>query len=105
MDYANVVIGELRISPRQLYFRHVAACAIGFCNGAGLHRRGCGCWFALAVALQATGVVCLYFLIQGLVRIVAGDAADARIVADKAFAHGEPVRLNANERRTVPLVA
>lgn len=44
-------------------------------------------------------------MIERLVRVVAGDTADARVVADEAPAVLETVRLKAHKCRTVPFVA
>src|SRR5580698_9194051 len=83
----------------------MAACAVVFGYGAGLCVRGCRCSFGPSVAGETFRIVRDRAVVYGLMRIVAGKAADARVIADKAFAVFKSIGLKSHEGGTVPFVA
>lgn len=58
-----------------------------------------------SVAGQALSVVIRLVVTGGLVGVVAGEAADALVVADEALAVFKAVGLKADEGRALPVVA
>src|SRR5579859_4325662 len=82
----------------------MAACALLFCDRAGLcstrHRRSLG----RIVAGKTFRIVRDRVVVYPLVRIVAGKAADARVIADKAFAVFKAIGLKSHKGRPVPFI-
>ena len=83
----------------------MAACALLFCDRAGLcswrNRRS----FGHIVAGEALRIVRDHAVVYGLMRVVACKTANARVVADKAFAVFKAIGLKSYEGRTVPFVS
>jgi len=81
--------------PGQLDLRHVAGYAFVFGN-----RTGLGAGFSAGMTTQTSGIEIHGLRFEVVVRIVAGHAADARVLRVIALAAGQPVRLEADIRNT-----
>ena len=82
---ANQVIGKNRVTTRQRNPGHVAAYTIRFADRTAFDRRRARrCW--LPVASQALRIVRNQVVVGLLMWIVARETADARVVANEAFA-------------------
>jgi hypothetical protein len=107
------MVREFVVSARQLDFRHVARDALVLGNRAGLRaylsnrgfRNGSVCGLSAGVTGQAFAIEVYGFWIEVMVRVVAGEAADARIVRIVTLAARQTVRLKADVKDTrVPLL-
>ena len=92
----NAVIGELRMRPRDEDFRHVTGHAIAFADRTTADRAG------LAVVTgHARCIVEAHFPLDGLVRVMTHNAADARVRGVVAAAMFQAISLEANILNTV----
>ena len=95
------MIGKFVMRPRQLDPWHVAGDAIVFGNRAGLragfrrHRSYAGN-FSVAMAGQTFRVEIHYLRVEVVMRVVAGEAADTRVVRVITLAAGQAVGLKAD---------
>src|ERR1700722_18636892 len=97
----DAVIGEFEVRSGQFELRHVAGDTIAFCDGASLRTRFwagrlSGGRFYCAVASQAFGVEVHWFWTEVVVRVVARQAADARVVRVETLAARDAIRLETN---------
>src|ERR1700722_993828 len=97
----DAVIGEFEVRSGQFELRHVAGDTIAFCDRASLRTRFwagrfSGGRFCSAVASQALGVEVHRFWTEVVVRVVARQAADARVVRVETLAARDAIRLEAN---------
>jgi hypothetical protein len=92
----DAMIGKFVMRPRQVDPGHMAGHAFVFSD-----RTGLGAGFSTPVTGQAFGIK-IHFLrvVEVVVRVVAGQAADARVVRVIAFAPGQPVGLEADVGNT-----
>ena len=92
----DAMIRKFVMRSRQVDPRHMARDALVFG-----HRTGLGSGFPARMTGQAFGVE-IYFLriIEVVVRVVAGQAADTRVVRVIAFAPRQPVRLETDVSNT-----
>ena len=108
LDHPYLMIGKGHILVRQFHFRHVAACAIRLGDRTKLRRtRNHGCtWLRRSrMASQTFRVVVSLVPNHILVRIVAGQAANARIGSVITSAVRQPVRLEADIHRASPVIS
>jgi hypothetical protein len=107
------MVGEFVVGARQLDLRHVARDALVLGNRAGLRaylsnrgfRNGRVCGLSAGVASQAFAIEVHGFWIEVMVRVVAGEAADARIIRVVTLAARQTLRLKADVKDTrVPLL-
>ena len=99
--YPDAMIGKFVVRSRQVELRHVAGHTIRFGDRTSLRARFWRCRFSrgrlcAAVAGQALGVEIHRRGSEVVVRIVARQAADARIVWVVAFAARQAIRLKAD---------
>ncbi len=87
------MIRKLVVRTGQLEFWHVAGHAF-FCG----HRASFRAWFPAAMTGLAFRIVIDWFAAHFVVRIVAREAANSRIIGVVAPAPSQPVRLEANVR-------
>src|SRR5271157_3702349 len=85
------MVGKFVVRPGQLDFWHVAGHAFVLGHLAGLRAR-----FPAAVAGQTLWVVIERLAAQFVVRVMAREATDPRVIRVVALAARQPVRLEAN---------